>query len=30
MNANLDRYSSFIVLSTLKHSPQPLIALAGA
>jgi Lrp/AsnC family transcriptional regulator, leucine-responsive regulatory protein len=26
-NANLDRYSSFIVLSTLKHSPQPLIAL---
>jgi Lrp/AsnC family transcriptional regulator, leucine-responsive regulatory protein len=27
-NANLDRYSSFIVLSTLKHSPQPLIALA--
>jgi Lrp/AsnC family transcriptional regulator, leucine-responsive regulatory protein len=28
-NANLDRYSSFIVLSTLKHSPQPLITLAG-
>lgn len=25
-NSNLDRYSSFIVLSTLKLSPQPLIA----
>src|SRR5688572_10183701 len=27
-NGNLERYSSFIILTTLKNSPQPLIALS--
>ena len=29
-HANLIRYSSFIVWATIKHSPQPLIALTEA
>jgi len=29
-DGNLERYSSFIIMTTLKYSPQPLIELVGA